>query len=117
MGSAKGTKGRAGVSADIGSLIRVRLDGGNTQQKVDTIKRLVVLWNMHEGIPTGVLEAGAVRAFYDATQALVDALDAESVDFAAVLEASRVVSAKWAAITIELTPDGRRAECSCSEAA
>jgi len=114
---AKGTKGRAAVSLDIGLGLRVRLDGGDDEQKTETIRRMAQLWNMHEGIPTAVLESGAIRNFYDAVQALLDRTESQPIDFAALLAAAQEVAAKWSAITIEATPEGRRAECRCSEAA
>ena len=106
---------RGAVSFDIGHDIRVRLDGGTDAQKLEAVRRLAWLWNSHEGIPTEVLERGVVREFYDAVQAMLDAADAESIDFATLLERARKVGATWEAITIELTEDGRRAACPCSE--
>ena len=113
---AGGTKQRAAVSLDIGSVARVRLDCGKDDMKPLIARRIAVLWNMHEGIPTEVLEAGAVRAFYSAVQALCDRLSEPQVDFAAALAAAKEVEAKWSAITIEPC-NGKRADCSCSEAA
>lgn len=114
---ASGTKARAPVSMDIGLDVRVRLDGGEDARKTEIVRRLTVLWNMHEGIPTAVLEAGAIRQFYDATNALCGLLAADPLDFAAVLSAAQEVERKWGAITIEPTCHGKRAHCGCSEAA
>ena len=110
---AQGTRKRAAVSADIGPHIRIRLDGGTDAEKAAAVLRLAVLWNMHEGIPTPVLESGAVRHFYDAVQALLDV----AREHPALLPAVVKTEAAWSAITIEPTKDGRRAECNCSERA
>ena len=107
---------RGSVSFDIGEM-RLRIEGGDDEQKRDLVRRAVHVWNQHEGIPTSVLEAGAVRAFYDAVQALLNLAFAESIDFAALLAAARTVESRWGGITIELTKDGRRAECPCTESA
>lgn len=113
--AAQGNKKRAPVSLDIGLSSRVRLDGPE-EVKPEIIKRLELLWNMHEGIPTDVLESGAIRHFYDTTNTLCSLLAADPLDFAAVLTAAREVEAKWAAITIE-SCNGKRAACGCSEVA
>ena len=111
---AGGTKSRAAVSFDIGRDTRVRLDTSR-EDKTEICTRLVVLWNMHEGIPTSVLESGAIRAFYDAVQPLVDALKYHE-DLELRARGATVVAA-WERITVEATDDGKRAHCDCSEAA
>ena len=110
---ARGTKQRAAVSFDIGDAARVRLDGTKDADKVAIARRLTVLWNMHEGIPTEVLEGGAVREFYDAVEELVQVVRKGSRT--EWLAAAASVEAKWTAITIEPTAKGKRADCSCSE--
>lgn len=110
-----GTKARAPVSLDIGRDCRVRLDCGDDSAKPTIARRLAVVWNMHEGIPTEVLEAGAVRRFYDAVGDLLRAL-ATTRDLEIKARVGTVVSA-WESIAIEPTADGRRAECACSEIA
>ncbi len=114
----KAVKGRAPVSCDIGPTnggVRVRLDGTSDVTKGDVIRRLVFLWNMHEGIPIEVLEAGAVRSFYNSVHALIDAFDKGTPG--AAFEAVAAVKAAWAAIAVEPTADGKRANCPCSEKA
>lgn len=103
-------KNDAPVSFDVGPA-RVRLEGGTRDERAEIVRRAVVTWNMHEGIPTDVLEEGRVRAFYDAVQALLNCLEASHWEG---VEARRVRQA-WEAVTIEFTADGRRAECECSE--
>jgi hypothetical protein len=69
--------------------------------------RLVFAWNMSEGIPTPVLEAGAVRDMWAAAAALLEALEAPAWDFAQVQAAARAARVAFDAVTIELTPEGR----------
>lgn len=106
---------RGSVSFDIGDM-RWRCDGGTEEQKQEAVKRLAFCWNMNEGRPTASLEMGVEREFFDAVQALVDALNAPSLDFALIAALTVAVSASWEkAVVVELTADGRRAECPCSE--
>lgn len=112
----------SGMSFDLGPLARVRYDGGDATDKRDITQRLAVLWNMHEGIPTEVLEAGRVREFYDAVHELVTEVNAAvevvgdiNVEATQLKQLAEKVSKAWEAITIEPTADGRRANCKCSE--
>jgi hypothetical protein len=82
--------------------------------------RLVFARNMSEGIPTPVLEAGAVRDMWAAAAALLEALEAPAWDFAQVQAAARAARVAFDAVTIELTPEGRPhacAQCIAEEAA
>lgn len=105
---------RGAVSADIGQGIRVRLDGGTDDQKREAILRLVLLWNMHDAIPTTELERGAVREFYDSVQVLLEVIKEANAP-PATAEAAAAVSKAWESIKLELTADGRRADCPCAE--
>ena len=113
-GLAGHTKSRGAVSLDIGRDTRVRLDTSR-EDKTEICTRIAVLWNMHEGIPTSVLESGAIRAFYDAAQPLLESLKHHG-DLELRARAA-TVSAAWERITVEPTEDGKRAHCDCSEAA
>lgn len=110
---AGGSKTRGPVSFDIGRNVRVRLDGGTDKEKVAFVYRLCFLWNMHEGIPIEVLEAGAIRKFNDAVQKLLDAVATGT--HSETSKAAKAVEKAWDNIKIEYTKDGRRADCSCSE--
>lgn len=113
------TGARAAVSFDIGPDMRVRLDAGDASAKPEAIRRLVLLWNMHEGIPTDVLEAGAIRQVFDAFGELLAQLEADhghSVLFSSrVLQHAKAAVKAWEAVQVDHTPDGHRAACDCSE--
>jgi len=108
---------RGAVSFDLGLDVRVRMDGGTTEEKVAYVRRFCFLWNMHEGIPIEVLESGAVRTLFDETQKLIDVVLClpKMAKYSRYRKQAEAVSKAWDAIKIEYTKDGRRADCSCSE--
>lgn len=106
------------MSLDIGKSLRVRFDGADRDEKKLAVERIVLLWNMHEGIPTPVLASGAVRKFYDAVRSLLESIEhgEKNLFTADTISKAATASKAWEAIEIEYTSKGRRADCECSEA-
>ena len=104
--------GKGGNSFDIGPT-RWRGEGGDADEKREMAHRLVVCWNVMEGVPTEAILAGAVSGYHDAVDALVAEVERHLLDpgaDSAIGPAIRRLREAMAAYRVDMT-DGRPADC------
>jgi hypothetical protein len=104
--------GRGGCSLDIGPL-RWRGEGGDQETKRELAYRLAVCWNVAEGWPTDVLEAGVLRSVEDGLVQLLElfAVHSEEVPDDLRMLADRLSRLLEARDTHYDLTDGRPHDC------